>query len=92
MHATKKISCLRQDVALERYEVDAHDIAEAMLRRLAPVNWGRIPAIAEAVEAEAPRSARCRVSSGHRAGEPRQQLGQRRAADLAQLVIGARIG
>ncbi len=54
MHATKKISCLRQDVALERYEVDAHDIAEAMLRRLAPVNWGPTPAIAEAVEAEAP--------------------------------------
>lgn len=54
MHTTKKISCLRQEVALDRYEVDAHDIAEAMLRRLAPVNWGPIPAIADVVEAEVP--------------------------------------
>lgn len=47
MNATK-LNGLRQDVALERYEVDAHDIAEAMLRRLAPVNWGPIPVITEA--------------------------------------------
>jgi hypothetical protein len=36
----RSLDDLKRDIALERYEADAHDIAEAMLRRLAPVNLG----------------------------------------------------
>ena len=46
-----KLHELRRDVALERYEVDARDVAEAMLAKLAPVNWGPIPLITSAPEA-----------------------------------------
>lgn len=46
---------LKRDIALERYEADAHDIAEAMLRRLAPVNLGPLaPAEAGAQGPAAP--------------------------------------
>jgi hypothetical protein len=51
-----KLNELRRDVALQRYEVDAHAVAEAMLRKLAPVNWGPIPVITSAPEITGPEA------------------------------------